>query len=84
MYKMGMVREARPDDLGKLREIERAAGEVFRSLGMHAVAHVEQVSVHPSHARQGLGSARCKPSKLVCEAVLQMARCHPDAAVSAE
>jgi hypothetical protein len=45
MYKMGMVREARPDDLGKLREIERAAGEVFRSLGMHAVADDEPPSV---------------------------------------
>ena len=93
------VRVARPDDLPLLVEIERAAGERFRSLGMDLVAdddpgsveelapyvdggrafvavdagdrpvgyllldvvddaaHVEQVSVHPAHARQGIGRA---------------------------
>jgi GNAT superfamily N-acetyltransferase len=94
-----MIRAARADDLPALRELERAAGASFRSLGMHAVAddpplslaelavfqyagrawvvtddgdmpiayllldvidgnaHIEQVSVHPDHARQGLGRA---------------------------
>ncbi|MEC3978605.1 GNAT family N-acetyltransferase [Amycolatopsis sp. H20-H5] len=92
-----MIRLALPADLAELREIERAAGELFRGLGMAAIAddepasvaelagyqqdsrawvatgaeerpvayllaevvdghgHLEQVSVHPSHARQGLG-----------------------------
>lgn len=91
------IRPARYSDLPLLVEIERAAGEAFRSLGMDSVAdddpgtvdelatyaehgrafvavdskdrptgylllavvedaaHIEQVSVHPSHARQGIG-----------------------------
>ncbi|HEY2778692.1 MAG TPA: GNAT family N-acetyltransferase [Gaiellaceae bacterium] len=91
------IRTARPDELALLVEIERAAGALFRSLGMDAVAdddpgsveglapyaeggrahvavdatdkpvgyllldvvdratHIEQVSVHPDHARQGIG-----------------------------
>jgi GNAT superfamily N-acetyltransferase len=95
----GSIRAARPDDLAVLVEIERAAGETFRSLGMDLVAdddpgsveeltpyaddgrafvsvdaadrpvayllldvvdgaaHVEQVSVHPDHARKGIGRA---------------------------
>jgi GNAT superfamily N-acetyltransferase len=93
------IRAARADDLPSLVEIERAAGETFRSLGLDLVAdddpgsveelapyadagrafvwvddhdrpvgylildlvdgaaHVEQVSVHPAHARQGIGRA---------------------------
>jgi GNAT superfamily N-acetyltransferase len=93
------IRAARPDDLALLVEIERAAGESFRALGMDLVAdddpgsveelapyagsgrafvsvdardrpvgyllldvvdgavHVEQVSVHPDHARRGIGRA---------------------------
>jgi GNAT superfamily N-acetyltransferase len=93
------IRAAREDDLVLLVEIERAAGESFRSLGMDFVAdddpgsvaqlapyvdagrafvfvdaddrpvayllldvidgavHVEQVSVHPGQARQGIGRA---------------------------
>lgn len=92
-----MLRPATPADLPLLREVERAAGEAFRDLGMADVAddeplgttelevfqedgrawvaadagdrpvaylllavvdgaaHVEQVSVHPVHARLGLG-----------------------------
>lgn len=92
-----MIRAARADELEWLRGIEFAAGEIFRSCGMDAIAddhpltvtelalfqarggalvfadssdvpvayvllerldgnaHVEQLSVHPSHARQGLG-----------------------------
>lgn len=90
------VRLALPADLPLLPELERAAGEVFRTVGMGAVAddggptiaelealqrmgrlwvaeeswavvghlalemvddaaHIEQVSVHPSHARRGIG-----------------------------
>ncbi|MEE4494846.1 MULTISPECIES: GNAT family N-acetyltransferase [unclassified Streptomyces] len=93
------IRPARRSDLPLLQDIERAAGEPFRTLGMSCVAdddppplellngyreagrawvttgpdnrplgyliadevdgsaHVEQVSVHPSAARRGLGSA---------------------------
>lgn len=93
------IRDARHDDLDLLVEIERAAGQTFRSLGMDLVAdddpgsieeltpyaeggrafvsvdaddrpvgylllevvdgaaHVEQVSVHPDDARQGIGRA---------------------------
>ena len=93
------IRAARPDDLALLVEIERAAGETFRSVGMDlvanddpgsveeltayadagrafvsvdagdrptgyllvdvvdAAAHIEQVSVHPDHARRGIGRA---------------------------
>ena len=92
-----MLREARAEDLPKMRDIEVAAGEAFRTLGMEAVAddapssletlatyqqddrawvatnsgdeavayilvdvveqfaHIEQVTVHPLFARQGLG-----------------------------
>lgn len=92
-----MIRLARSDELAALREVERAAGALFRDVGMDAIAddeppsveelavfqqggrawvatddtdqpvgyllvdvvdgaaHVEQVSVHPRHARQGLG-----------------------------
>ncbi|MFD0527057.1 GNAT family N-acetyltransferase [Kitasatospora arboriphila] len=93
------IRAARPEDVPVLQEIERAAGEVFREVGMPEIAadepfsdeefapflaaglawvatdggdrpvayllaervdgdlHVEQVSVHPGSARQGLGRA---------------------------
>jgi len=93
------IRAARGADLPSLREIERAAGETFRPLGMDLVAddnpgsieelttyaragrafvaadgddvpvgyllldivdgaaHIEQVSVHPDRARQGIGRA---------------------------
>ncbi|MEV7550282.1 GNAT family N-acetyltransferase [Amycolatopsis sp. NPDC089917] len=91
-----MIRLAEPEDLPALQDIERAAGEPFRALGMAAIAdddppsiedltnfrnaghawvydtgdgpvayllaevvdghgHIEQVSVHPDHARRGLG-----------------------------
>jgi GNAT superfamily N-acetyltransferase len=94
-----IIRVARPDELVRLIEIERAAGASFRSLGMDAVAdddpgsigqlapyaedsrafvavdatdqplgyllldivdgaaHIEQVTVHPDHARRGIGRA---------------------------
>jgi len=94
-----MIRAARRADLAALRDLERAAGERFRAVGMEAVAdddppsvaellayqqdgrawvatdrenrviaylllnvvdgnaHVDQVSVHPEHARRGLGCA---------------------------
>jgi GNAT superfamily N-acetyltransferase len=94
---MAAIRPARVEDLAALVEIERAAGELFRALGMDVVAdddpgsiegllpyveggrapvavdaadlpvgyllldvvdgaaHIEQVSVHPRHARRGLG-----------------------------
>ncbi|MEV4055528.1 GNAT family N-acetyltransferase [Amycolatopsis sp. NPDC049688] len=94
-----MIRLARPDDLPALIDVEREAGELFRDVGMAAIAdddpgsvaelavyqsagrawvsvdagdrpvaylvaevvdgcaHIEQVSVRPSHARRGLGHA---------------------------
>ncbi|MGW2400128.1 GNAT family N-acetyltransferase [Kitasatospora sp. NPDC001664] len=94
------IRDARPEELPLLQEIEVAAGCLFADVGMDEVAsdepfpldrleryraaglawvatdpeddrpvayllaehvdgnlHVEQVSVHPSHARRGLGRA---------------------------
>ncbi|MFR9675694.1 GNAT family N-acetyltransferase [Streptomyces sp. TR06-5] len=93
------IRAGREDDLVALGDLERAAGEQFRALGMDAVAddepfspgelrpylhrdglhvavddrdrpiaylltepvdgclHIEQVSVHPDHARRGVGRA---------------------------
>jgi GNAT superfamily N-acetyltransferase len=93
------IRLGRSDDLASIVEIERAAGELFRSVGMGLVAdddpptveelafyaeggrafvavgaddrpvgyllldqmdgaaHIEQVSVCPSHARRGIGGA---------------------------
>ncbi|GAB6897202.1 GNAT family N-acetyltransferase [Kineosporia succinea] len=91
------IRPARTDDLPRLRDIERAAGEAFRGIGMAPVAddepfgideleryrangrawvhdahgpaayllmdvvdgafHIEQVTVHPAAARQGVGRA---------------------------
>lgn len=96
---MAVIRPARAGDLVRLRAVERAAGGVFRDIGMGPVAddepltvsdlagyqqdgrawvavdeqdrpvayllidrvdngaHVEQVSVHPDHARQGVGLA---------------------------
>jgi GNAT superfamily N-acetyltransferase len=92
-----MIREAQAKDLVTMRDIEVAAGEAFRALGMDTIAddpppglealavyqqdarawvatdsaddaiayilvdvlgtaaHIEQVTVHPLHARQGLG-----------------------------
>ncbi len=91
-----MIRPATAEDLPRLQDIERAAGEPFRALDMAAIAdddppsladleafrqagrawlcdlgegpvayllaevvdgygHIEQVSVHPDHARRGLG-----------------------------
>ncbi|MDI1464760.1 GNAT family N-acetyltransferase [Catellatospora sp. KI3] len=91
------IRPARPAELPALQDVERAAGECFREIGMPEIAgdeplpldvlagyqragrawvvtdpadspvgylladvvdgnlHVEQVSVHPGHARRGLG-----------------------------
>ncbi|GGO41878.1 GCN5 family N-acetyltransferase [Streptomyces daqingensis] len=94
------VRPGREEDLRDLQDIERAAGRVFRDLGMDLVAddappalavlrrfrrggglwvaaappddrpvayalvepvdgnaHIEQISVHPDHARQRIGQA---------------------------
>lgn len=92
------IRAARSTDIPAIQEIERAAGEPFRGIGLAEIAddeppgadeltarirsggalvavdgtdtpvayllvetlgtraHIEQVSVHPSHARQGLGA----------------------------
>lgn len=40
-----MIRQARPDDLPELREVERAAGLPFRGIGMDAVADDELPTV---------------------------------------
>jgi GNAT superfamily N-acetyltransferase len=92
------VRQARPEDVGRVQAIQLAAGNAFRDIGMPAVAdspplpaeslsgyrragrawvavdeyddpigfvvadvvddraHIEQVSVHPAHARQRIGA----------------------------
>ncbi len=93
-----MIRPARPADYPAIQEIERRAGQAFRTVGMDAsadddpfsdaeldaytasgrawvttdetdnptayvlvdlvdrMAHIEQVTVDPAHARQGLGA----------------------------
>src|ERR1044072_672197 len=40
-----MIRQARPDDLPELREVERAARQAFRRLGMDLVADAEPPTV---------------------------------------
>ena len=40
-----MIREARQDDLPRLSEIERQAGELFREIGMDAVADDEPPTI---------------------------------------
>jgi GNAT superfamily N-acetyltransferase len=40
-----VIREARQEDLPRLREIERRAGELFRGLGMDAVADDEPPTI---------------------------------------
>jgi len=94
-----VIRPAATADIGRIQEIETTAGELFRALGMDAVAddppptveqlsayvaagtawvaadpageaigyilidaqangaHIEQVTVHPQHARRGVGAA---------------------------
>ena len=52
-----MVRAARSDDLPKLREVERAAGESFRAVGMDLVADDEPFSVAELAAYQEHGRA---------------------------
>ena len=42
-----MIREARPEDLPRLREVERDAGMPFRDIGMAAVAVVMPSIVTP-------------------------------------
>jgi GNAT superfamily N-acetyltransferase len=39
------IRAARSDDLDRLRDIERAAGQAFRAIGMDAIADDEPMSV---------------------------------------
>lgn len=111
-----MIALARPDDLERLRDIERAAGRMFAEIGMQAVAddepppvealltyqrdgrawvyiddgrpvayliadivdgnaHIEQVSVHPDHARKRLGRA-------LIEHLADWARTHRCAAIT--
>ncbi len=52
-----MIREARPEDLPELREVERAAGRPFREIGMDAVADDEPPSVEELAAYQADGRA---------------------------
>lgn len=41
----GVIRKARLEDVARLRDIETAAGEAFRTLGMHAIADDDPPSV---------------------------------------
>jgi len=52
-----MIRSARTEDLPALRELERAAGEPFRSLGMQRVADAEPPPMETLAAYQGDGRA---------------------------
>lgn len=52
-----MIRGARGDELEKLRELERAAGAIFRELGMAAVADDDPPSIATLSALQAAGRA---------------------------
>jgi GNAT superfamily N-acetyltransferase len=52
-----MIRQARPDDLPELREVERAAGLPFRGLGMDAVADDAPPTIAELSAFQADGRA---------------------------
>ncbi|MGH3878290.1 MAG: GNAT family N-acetyltransferase [Actinophytocola sp.] len=52
-----MIREARPEDLPRLREVERAAGTPFRDIGMAAVADDEPLAVEELAQFQADGRA---------------------------
>ena len=52
-----MIRAARSDELEKLREIERAAGSIFRGLGMDAIADDEPPSTATLAVLQAAGRA---------------------------
>lgn len=52
------LRSARPEDLPLLQEIERAAGEPFRALGMAAVADDDPPPLETLEAYQAAGRAR--------------------------
>jgi hypothetical protein len=54
---MGLIRLAHHKDLPLLREVERAAGESFRDLGMGAVANNEPLSVKELSIYQRAGHA---------------------------
>ncbi|MEU4258243.1 GNAT family N-acetyltransferase [Streptomyces fradiae] len=53
-----LLRSARPEDLPLLREIERAAGEPFRALGMAAVADDDPPPLETLEAYRAAGRAR--------------------------
>ena len=52
-----MIRAARSDELEKLREVERAAGSIFRELGMEAIADDEPSSIATLSVLQAAGQA---------------------------
>ncbi|GAA4977754.1 GNAT family N-acetyltransferase [Kineococcus glutinatus] len=52
-----MIRLARPQDLPRLRDVERAAGEPFRDLGMDAVADDEPPTTAELAAHRARGRA---------------------------
>lgn len=105
------IRAARPSDLERLRDVERAAGRCFRDVGMPEIAddeplptevladyqrhgrawvavadgdqvvaylisdlvdgnvHIEQVSVDPAYARQGVGRSLIERTAVLAAAV---------------
>jgi GNAT superfamily N-acetyltransferase len=52
-----VIRLARPDDLARLQDIERAAGQAFRPIGMAAVAEDEPPTMAELRAFQSAGRA---------------------------
>jgi GNAT superfamily N-acetyltransferase len=54
---MGMIRNARLDDLDTLRDIERAAGRLFAEIGMAEVADDEPLSEETLRGYQSCGRA---------------------------
>ena len=52
-----VIRSARSEDLPRLRDLERAAGAIFRDLGMDAIADDEPLSIGALAAFQSAGRA---------------------------
>lgn len=52
-----MIRKARGDDLPRLRDIERAADEIFRDVGMDAIADAEPATPEGLATYAGAGRA---------------------------
>jgi hypothetical protein len=58
-----MVRPALPEDLPRLRDIERAAGEPFRDLGMALIADADLPIIDEPAVYESRGRAWSPPAE---------------------